>query len=447
MKNILIFLLPLICAAAFAADQPAIPRSHTTQQIEGWSVRVDDRLLCGEGAALGERALKLLAARLVAISIVVPESALAKLRAVTIQLDLNHGDLRIMQYHPNHGWLKAHGYSEALAKCVHIPDAEQFLSPFENHRMPWVVLHELSHAYHDQVLGFDEPRIRAAWEKFRDSGKYKSVLTSPGAMREHYALNDPKEFFAEMTESYFGSNDFYPFVSGELREAEPELFLLLSEIWGPLPGRAKPKNDADALMQSGLVQREDQTKATDLRSKARVPAALESLSPKRWPVQILSAIYGTGGKNADVTARVKEYVEIAKRTFSANPRELGADPNPTWNKSLHIVYMKEGVRREQRRNENETVLPESFYGPQDPAELRTWLTGSRWVGEQPEIQFHADGTFTSPGAGGTRQWQTLSANKLRLSFEDSRVVEFIFDYTWSSFSEIGNGKHVYHQRK
>ena len=59
-------------------------------------------------------------------------------------------------------WLTGHGYSEALAKCVHIPEAEDFLSPFEKHRMPRVVLHELAHGYHDQVLGFDEARVVAA---------------------------------------------------------------------------------------------------------------------------------------------------------------------------------------------------------------------------------------------------------------------------------------------
>jgi hypothetical protein len=45
------------------------------------------------------------------------------------------------------------------------------------------------------------------------------------------------EFFAEMTESYFGSNDFYPFVTGELKRDEPDIFKLMEEIWGPLAGR------------------------------------------------------------------------------------------------------------------------------------------------------------------------------------------------------------------
>ena len=239
-----LILLVLMNVAAGAAEQPPLPTAHTTRNIEGWTVRVDDRLLHGDGAAVGGRALKLLTARLVAITIVVPEKSLAKLRAITIELALNHGDLRSMQYHPDAGWLKEHGYSEKLAKCVHIPEVEDFLSPAENLRMPWVVLHELAHAFHDQVIGFEEPRVAAAWKAFRDSGKYQSVLTSPGHLREHYGLTDPKEFFAEMTECYFGSNDFHPFVAGELKQAEPEIFALLADIWGPLPGFEPSKPEA-----------------------------------------------------------------------------------------------------------------------------------------------------------------------------------------------------------
>jgi len=40
-----------------------------------------------------------------------------------------------------------------------------------------------------------------------------------------------------MTETYFGSNDFYPFVAGELKKEEPGIFALMAEIWGPFPTR------------------------------------------------------------------------------------------------------------------------------------------------------------------------------------------------------------------
>jgi hypothetical protein len=253
-------LIPLLWVSAWAADTapvpaPAqlpgthltpIPTAHTERNIEGWTVRVDDRLLTGDHVGLGERALKLLGARLVAITTVVPEKQLAGLRAVRIELDLDYAGLNPMQYHPGVEWLKQKGYSPSLVKCVHIPEVENFLSPFENRRMPWAILHELSHAYHDQVLGFDEPRIMAAWKKFKDSGKYTSVMTSMGVMHEHYGLTNEREFFAEMTESYFGSNDFFPFVAGELKQAEPEIFALMADIWGPLPDHTKGAKEKTA---------------------------------------------------------------------------------------------------------------------------------------------------------------------------------------------------------
>jgi hypothetical protein len=222
------------------ADETApFPTAHTTQKIEGWTIRVDNRLLEGEHKPTGDQALKLLAARLIAITTVMPEKSLEKLRSVTIQIDLNHGKLTAMQYHPSAGWLKANGYSPELARCVHIPEVSDFLSPSENLRMPSVVLHELAHAFHDQTIGFDDPRVVAAWEKFCKNESYKSVMTTLGHNRDHYGLTNPQEFFAEMTESYFGTNDFYPFVAGELQQAEPEVFALLKEIWGPLPGYAE----------------------------------------------------------------------------------------------------------------------------------------------------------------------------------------------------------------
>lgn len=233
----LVMLIALAWATALRADEnpvapgPLKPSAHVVKTMEGWSVRVDDRL-AGPEPSLAE---KMLDARLLELAQVVPEPALSALRKVTIQLDLTHGELHSMQYHPSAGWLREHGYAEELARCVHIPEAARFISPFEIHRQPWAVLHELAHAYHDQVLGFDEPRVRAAFEKFRDSGKHASTLTVGGGKQPHYALTNEREFFAEMTECYFGTNDFYPFVSGELKQAEPELFALLQEIWGSLP--------------------------------------------------------------------------------------------------------------------------------------------------------------------------------------------------------------------
>lgn len=221
---------------SWAGDKPEAPRptSHTIRKIEGWTVRVDDRLLQSPNMDLGVRVLKSLEARLADINAVVQPDRLEKLHAVTIVLDMTHGGLRPMQYHPDARWLVEHGYSADLVHCVHIPMAAELLEPRQINVQPWCVLHELAHAYHDQVLGFDEVRIRDAYARYKKSGHGDSTLLITGERVPHYALTDQKEFFAEMTEAYFGTNDFFPFNRAELMTAEPELYALLKTIWGPV---------------------------------------------------------------------------------------------------------------------------------------------------------------------------------------------------------------------
>jgi len=220
----------------FAADkqEPSKPTSHTARKIEGWTIRVDDRLLQGRDEELGVRVLKALEAKLADINSVVSRDRLEKLHAVTIVLDLSHGKLDSMQYHPSVEWLRENDYSSDLVRSVHIPVAAQLIEPRQINVQPWCVLHELAHAYHDQVLGFDEARIRNTYERFKKSGHGDAVLVITGERTRHYGLTDHKEFFAEMTESYFGTNDFFPFNRGELMTAEPEIYRLLKEIWGPV---------------------------------------------------------------------------------------------------------------------------------------------------------------------------------------------------------------------
>jgi hypothetical protein len=223
--------------------QPEVskPTSHTTRDVEGWKVYVDDRLLHGPDAELGRCALRLLANCLCEITLEMQVDRLHRLQQVPIWLDRTHGNLTSMQYHPNPVWLSEHGYSTNLAKCVHVPKAALFASPRDHFRQPWAVLHELAHAYHDQVLGFDHAEIKAAWKRFKDSRRYESVLQIDGRMEKHYGLTDRKEFFAEMTEAYFGMNDFFPFNRAELKREEPELFSLLLKLWGPLPSPITPE--------------------------------------------------------------------------------------------------------------------------------------------------------------------------------------------------------------
>ena len=237
---VLVAILCFATAPTVRAADPAKPTSHTLKTIEGWTVRVDDRLLKQPDAELGTRALRFLENKLADIKVVVPTDRVKKLQTVTIQLDLTHGNLGPMQYHPSAEWLKSNGYSPDLARCVHLPRAGDLATKRNVNEQPWVILHELAHAYHDQVLGFDEPRVREAHEKYKKSGHGDKTLLYDGRRVKHYALTNHKEFFAEMTESYFGMNDFFPFNRAELKEAEPEIYQLMADIWDAPPKKDKP---------------------------------------------------------------------------------------------------------------------------------------------------------------------------------------------------------------
>ncbi len=248
MSNLRLFVSLLLAslvggvAAAQESDKKPVedrPTSRQDRKIEGWTVRVDERLLKGPDEVLGTRALRFLEAKLSDIVAVVPAERLKKLQSFVIVVDRNHGKLTTMQYHPSAGWLKSNGYAVDLAKCVHIPRAADLPTRRNINEQPWVILHELAHAYHDQVLGFEEPRIREAYENYKASGRGDKTLLFDGRRVKHYALTNPMEFFAEMTEAYFGVNDFFPFNRAELKEAEPEILELLTNIWQPA-ARKKP---------------------------------------------------------------------------------------------------------------------------------------------------------------------------------------------------------------
>lgn len=203
---------------------------HESVQVAGWTVLVDRSLRSGPRKEMGETALRLLDDKLFQLTLRLPEKRIEQLRSVRIWLDDRH-ELTSMQYHPSRLWLSDHGYDPQMEKSVHIPRAEGFVNHIKRNDQPWAILHELAHAYHDQFLGNDHSGIRKAYEDARNSGKLEQVLHINGKSVKHYALTNHKEFFAEMSEAYLWTNDFYPFVRGELRDSFPAVHSLLHSIW------------------------------------------------------------------------------------------------------------------------------------------------------------------------------------------------------------------------
>jgi len=226
---------------AFADEAPSVPK-HRIQEMHGWTLHINESLFAEEANAL-EQALPLLAGQLERTVAAVPPRALEQLRQVPIWINPPPtGKRPSAEYHPNADWLRKNRRDPTMAKAVELTNVANF--PFENRRMPSLMLHELAHAYHDRVLGFDHPDIVAAYDRAQAAGDYDRVQRFNGrkiVSDKAYAMTNHKEYFAESTEAFFGRNDFFPFDRIELQTHDPNMYELLSEVWGTSPTPAPPE--------------------------------------------------------------------------------------------------------------------------------------------------------------------------------------------------------------
>jgi dipeptidyl-peptidase-4 len=216
---------------------PAPEPLYETRTLHGWTLHVNKDLLAAEAKPTA-KALAILDGQLRDIVNTVPAEAVAKLRKVPLYFNPEYVGVRpIAEYHPGADWLRKAGRDPAMAKCVEFTNVRIYAE--EHNRMPWVVLHELAHAYHDRELpkGFANTDIAAAFARAKESGQYDKVERHfgngrPNTFEKAYALKTPMEYFAESTESYFGRNDYYPFTRDELKKHDPAMHDIVGRLWG-----------------------------------------------------------------------------------------------------------------------------------------------------------------------------------------------------------------------
>ena len=227
-------LLNQLTAELRAGGDPrfALPH-HASFDVRGWTVHLSDKLWQTE-PVFTSTMLDLLAVQLERVVKVVSKKALGRLREVPIWINPVYEGVRpTAEYHGGVGWLKKNGRNPAMGKAIEITNVMKFA--LEDRRMPYLLLHELSHAYHDRILGFDQKEITTAFKKAAASGSYDNVKRFTGnkiITDKAYAMSNHKEYFAELTEAYFGKNDFFPFTNAELKVHDPAGFAAIEKAWG-----------------------------------------------------------------------------------------------------------------------------------------------------------------------------------------------------------------------
>lgn len=222
----------MLAAAVLWLGFVQMPR-YEVVEVSGWTVHIRKEIA---GTPETEVALKLLDAQLEEVIRVVPKKAVEHLKTVQLWFSPEYpGGIPSAAYHPGADWLRKNGRDPAMVRGIEFTNIKIFEK--ETRRMPNFALHELAHAYHDQVLpgGFANKDVAEAYERAKASKVYDDVERQDSEGKRFrgraYAMTNPMEYFAELSEAYFSRNDFFPFDRTELIKADPKAVTMLEAAW------------------------------------------------------------------------------------------------------------------------------------------------------------------------------------------------------------------------
>ena len=219
---------PLLCLLIFNVS---FERSHSfdyqVERLRGWEIFVEDALI--ENVELWPDVRGLLDAKLAEMVRRMPAEVVDRLRSVKIWMHINREGNPGGCYHPSKEWLNAHDLNPDWAGGIEFGNAKNFLD--WEWTQPSMMIHEMAHAWHHQVLSYDHRPIGELYDKILADKTLESIRYCRGGKKRAYGLNNPQEMFAEFSEAWWGTNDFYPFVRGELMAEFPEAARIVSTSW------------------------------------------------------------------------------------------------------------------------------------------------------------------------------------------------------------------------
>ena len=206
-------------ASICSAQTKYFPKSdYAPRTVEGFTVLVNKTLRDHPDEA--EKAMVELKAQLEAMVKVIPAKPLAQLRKVRIWVEWETKPGGAAEFHPSADWLRENGYNPEKAGGIEINNVRHFVE-WSHSAQPWMIFHEMAHAYHFRVLGGENKAIDAAYHHAIDTKLYDSVDFISGGKKKAYATTDAHEYFAELSEAYFGRNDFFPVYTRSAQGARP----------------------------------------------------------------------------------------------------------------------------------------------------------------------------------------------------------------------------------
>lgn len=214
----------MLITAAWSASPAHAQKFVPTNQfahgkIQGFEVMIHTKILDDE--KLGHAVKMETARQLHHIEQSIPPEPLRVLRKVRVWI-IRRGDPKqaVAEYHPDARWLQDNGFNPDMAGGIGVPDADRFLADSKGKHFN-MLLHEMAHAYEFRVLGPENADLKATYQRAMNDGLY----------RDTYYSHSHHEYFAELTEAYFGRNDYAPRTREEARAYDSRGVEFIERAW------------------------------------------------------------------------------------------------------------------------------------------------------------------------------------------------------------------------
>lgn len=261
MRPLLAACLLLSAASTYADDPKPAPKGkagpldavegYKRHTIEGFTLLISKQVLDADVSGYERKPLDVLELELKAVSRMMTPKALGVLRKLLIWVEWDErmapdngrdGTVVAVYYGGHQLSLIRRGMHPLKSKSVTILSMKALAAEHQpkTDSERCVLLHEIAHAVHDNLLGWENPAVKAAYRQAMERKFYDKA---------QYVSTNEAEFFAELTCAYFDQLEYHPRTREHLKKLDPASFKMLDAVWGaaarkPDPA-AKPKGLAE----------------------------------------------------------------------------------------------------------------------------------------------------------------------------------------------------------
>lgn len=211
------------------------PREYKSFSTNGWDIEVEQQLIADD-PKLADKAISRLAQKLNEVVKALPADSreLVKKRKVFLMYGpkaKNDGRDNGAEYFQPRSVKHFKDMDTRWGGAVVVYCAHNYAKLSETWSIK-VLLHELAHAYQLEQWPENQPDIVAAFDNAKKKTLYQDIKDRKGRNRGTvYAVQNPLEYFAELSCMYFGFCDYPPYNRQELKAYDPDGYAMIQKMW------------------------------------------------------------------------------------------------------------------------------------------------------------------------------------------------------------------------